>query len=195
MWGDIAYYAPVWKSEGDTFSVSPTKLRPCMDVQKERKSTFLTAFEHREKEACILFAAQYFYRSCLWMSLSSESSVSSTAPRYLLWLTDFRFLPPVSVMGWLYAFALLALNAHASHLSGRHFFGHNSPAAAAREVLKLSTDAASLLGSIKKFFDLGEGFDWEELANWGCFWFLTKFDWPWTPIQWTKILAQAFCGN
>jgi len=34
-------------------------------VQKELKRTFLTAFEHREKEARILFAAQYFYRSCL----------------------------------------------------------------------------------------------------------------------------------
>ena len=28
-----------------------------MDVQKERKSTFLTAFEQREKEARSLFAA------------------------------------------------------------------------------------------------------------------------------------------
>jgi len=36
-----------------------------MGVQKERKSTFLTAFEHRETEASSLFAAQYFYRSCL----------------------------------------------------------------------------------------------------------------------------------
>jgi len=35
-----------------------------MDVQKERKSTFLTAFEHREKEVRSSFAAQYFYRSC-----------------------------------------------------------------------------------------------------------------------------------
>ena len=54
-----------------------------MGVQKERKSTVLTAFEHREKEARSLIAAQYFYRSCLRMSLSSESSVASTAPRYL----------------------------------------------------------------------------------------------------------------
>jgi len=36
-----------------------------MDVQKERQSTFLTAFEHREKEARSLFAAQYWYRSGL----------------------------------------------------------------------------------------------------------------------------------
>ena len=34
-----------------------------MGVQKERKSTFLTAFEQREKEARSLFAAQYWYRS------------------------------------------------------------------------------------------------------------------------------------
>jgi len=30
-----------------------------MDVQKERKSTFLTVFEHWEKEACSLFAAHF----------------------------------------------------------------------------------------------------------------------------------------
>ena len=48
-----------------------------MGVQKERKSTFLTAFEQREKEAHSLFAAQYWYRTCLWTSLSSESSVSN----------------------------------------------------------------------------------------------------------------------
>jgi len=30
-----------------------------MGVQKERKRTFLTAFEHREKKARSLFAAQY----------------------------------------------------------------------------------------------------------------------------------------
>jgi len=34
-----------------------------MSVQKERKSTFLTAFEQRKKKACNLFAAQYWYRS------------------------------------------------------------------------------------------------------------------------------------
>jgi len=36
-----------------------------MGVQKERKSTFLTAFDYREKEARNLFAAKYFYRSGL----------------------------------------------------------------------------------------------------------------------------------
>jgi len=54
-----------------------------MGVQKESKSTFLTAIEHREKEARSLSAAQYFYRSCLLMSLSSENLLSNTAPRYL----------------------------------------------------------------------------------------------------------------
>ena len=65
-----------------------------MGVQMERKSTFLTAFEHQEKEARSLFAAQYWYRSCLWMSVSSESSVSNTIPRYLYWSTNFTYWPP-----------------------------------------------------------------------------------------------------
>jgi len=30
-----------------------------MDIQKERMSTFLTAFEHQEKEARCLFTASY----------------------------------------------------------------------------------------------------------------------------------------
>jgi len=34
-----------------------------MRAQKERKRTFLTAFEHRRKEASSLFAGQYWYRS------------------------------------------------------------------------------------------------------------------------------------
>jgi len=50
-----------------------------VDIQ-ERKSTFFTAFEHREKDARSSFVAQDWYRSCLWMSLSSESTVSSTSP-------------------------------------------------------------------------------------------------------------------
>jgi len=54
-----------------------------MGVRKERKTTLLTAFEHREKEARRLFAAQYWYRNSFWMSLSSESSVSNTIPRFL----------------------------------------------------------------------------------------------------------------
>jgi len=47
-------------------------------VQKKRKSTFLTLFELWEKEGRSLFAAQYWYRSFLWIPLSSGSSVSST---------------------------------------------------------------------------------------------------------------------
>jgi len=33
-----------------------------MGVENERKSIFLTGFEHGEKEARSLFVAQYFYR-------------------------------------------------------------------------------------------------------------------------------------
>jgi len=36
-----------------------------MSVEKERKGTFLTAFEHQEKEAHSLLAAQYWYPSRL----------------------------------------------------------------------------------------------------------------------------------
>jgi len=81
-----------------------------MGVQKERKSTFLTAFKHREKEACSFFAAQYWYRSYLWMSLSSESSVSNTIPRYLYWSIDFMYWPPNFNSAVAVLVALLALN-------------------------------------------------------------------------------------
>jgi len=65
-----------------------------MDVQKERKITFFTAFERKstfftavrrllQKQARSLSDVQYWYRSFLWMSLSSESSVSGTIPKYL----------------------------------------------------------------------------------------------------------------
>ena len=49
-------------------------------------------------------------------------------------------------------------NAHQSQYIGPRFFGYNSPAAAAREVFKPSTDAGRLLGSIfKKIFWFGWG--------------------------------------
>ena len=60
-----------------------------MGVQKERISTFLTAFEHREKKECSLFLAQYWYRSCLWMSLSSESSVSNSSELLIFLSIEF----------------------------------------------------------------------------------------------------------
>ena len=63
-------------------------------------------------------------------------------------------------------------------------------------MFKPSTDAESLLGSIKKkFFDCGEGFAWGGLAKLGCFRFIDQFDGPWTPIAWTKILAQTVFGT
>jgi len=50
-------------------------------------------------------------------------------------------------------FPLKPFNAHQSQYIGPRFFGYNSPAAAAREVFKPSTDAGRLLGSIfKKIF-------------------------------------------
>jgi len=81
-----------------------------MRVQKERRSTFLTAFEHQEKESRSMFGAQYWYCSCLWMSLSSESSVSKIIPTYLYWSTDLTYWPPNFNNGVAVLFALLALN-------------------------------------------------------------------------------------
>jgi len=49
-----------------------------MGVQKERKSTFLTAFEHREKEARSLFAARAGLKQMQPMQLH-------WAPRHGVW--------------------------------------------------------------------------------------------------------------
>ena len=52
-------------------------------------------------------------------------------------------------------------NARAGHHSGRHVFGHSSPAAIARKVFKPSTDSTSFLVSIKKIVWFGCGvFSW-----------------------------------
>jgi len=45
-------------------------------------------------------------------------------------------------------------NARASHYGGWYSFGHSSPAAAAREVFKPSTDSASLLVPSQKKFSV-----------------------------------------
>jgi len=50
-----------------------------MGVQKERKSTFLTGFKHREEEARSLFAAQYWYCSCLWIGDGTGQHICSPA--------------------------------------------------------------------------------------------------------------------
>jgi len=58
-----------------------------------------------------------------------------------------------------------SFKAHAGH-SGRHFFGHNLPAAAAREVFKPSTASASLVvPSQKKSFSFGLGFSWGDVTS------------------------------
>ena len=69
-----------------------------MGAQKEWKSMFWTAFEHREKEARSFFAAQYWYRSCLWMSLSSESAVSNTTPDICISQQILCIDHPISIM-------------------------------------------------------------------------------------------------
>ena len=73
---------------------------------------------------------------------------------------------------------------------------HNAPANSARELFTSSTDSASLLVSIKKkYFIWVRCFLWGTSQSGGVFWILTEFDWPWTPIQWAKILTQTFSRN
>jgi len=87
-------------------------------------------------------------------------------------------------------------NAHASHYSDIHIFGYNSPADIARELFKLSTDEASLLGTIKKNVLIWVRGSPGRSSQSGCvFGFLTNIDWPWTPIPWAKILTQTYFGN
>jgi len=51
-----------------------------MGVQKEWKSSVFNCIEHMEKQTRSLFSVQYWYRICLWMSLSFDSSVCSKLP-------------------------------------------------------------------------------------------------------------------
>ena len=76
-------------------------------------------------------------------------------------------------------------------------FGYNSGPAAAREVFKPSTDAESLLGSIRKkhFLIRVRGSPGGGSQSGGVFVFLTSFDAPWTPIPWAKILVQTCFRN
>jgi len=72
---------------------------------------------------------------------------------------------------------------NARHYSSRNFFGHNSPAAVARELFKPSTNPARLLVLINSFFYLGGGFLLATSQRRDVFEFLTNFTWSWTPIQ------------
>ena len=84
-------------------------------------------------------------------------------------------------------------NARTGHYSGWHSFGHNSPAAAAREVFKPSTDSASrLVPSQKNIFQF---WVWGCLGGhhkWRCFSiFMAYFTWTWKPIEWPKYFLET----
>ena len=89
------------------------------------------------------------------------------------------------------------LNDHANHYSGSYVFGYNSSPAAAREVFKPSTVSASLVvSSQNKIVSLGLEVLLGGRHKWGCFRdFMAYFTRPWTPIEWTHILAQIFLWN
>jgi len=52
-------------------------------VQKKTKKCIFNCIWTSREEALSLFAAQYSYRNCLWMFLSSGSSISRTSIRFL----------------------------------------------------------------------------------------------------------------
>jgi len=68
-------------------------------------------------------------------------------------------------------------NSRAGQYSGRYSFGHNSPAAAAREVFKPSTDSESLFVPTQKNFFSGLGTPLGDVTSWGVLAFL----WPTWP--------------
>jgi len=75
------------------------------------------------------------------------------------------------------------------HCSGRHSFGHNSPAAAAREVFKPSTDSASLVVPSQKNFSFGFGFLCGDATSGGVLAFL----WPTLPGSGRQSNGPTFC--
>ena len=89
---------------------------------------------------------------------------------------------------------IIPFNAHQSQYVGSRFFGYISPAAAAREVFKPSTDSASLVvPSQKNFFQfwvLGSLGGSSQVGVFSHFFGLITR--PWTPIEWAHILAQVF---
>jgi len=86
----------------------------CIGVQKERKRTFLTAFEHWEKRLAACLLHSIFSQLSLNVFVIQYSSVSSTAPRYLHWLTNFRFLPLMCQWWGDCAVCTLSLKCHAN---------------------------------------------------------------------------------
>ena len=81
-------------------------------------------------------------------------------------------------------------------MTARKFFCYNSPATIVRDLFKPCTDAASLLGSIKKnYFWFGWGVRLGEARKVGVFLF---FDQLWRALDanpMAKILAQMFFEN
>ena len=63
------------------------------------KKYIFTLFELWDKEVRSLSAAQYWYRSCLWLSLSSESSLIQS-PNICSGKQILLFVYPVSATGW-----------------------------------------------------------------------------------------------
>jgi len=85
-----------------------------MGVQKERQSTFLTAFDVWISGKR---GSQLVYCTILISQLSLNVFVNCTAPIYLYWLADFRFLPPMFQQWGDCAFCTLSLKRHTNNFA------------------------------------------------------------------------------
>jgi len=149
--------------------MNPRDLEQAVEEQIDKIPPPLINFEQVRKRDVRVYQALFIIKSTLFnWSRSPVKTLQDKIQALGLTLIVFK---EDSIL-----FCTQPFNDHRSQLIGSRFFCYNSPAAAAREVFKPSTDAESLLGSIKKKkFDLGEGFAWEGLAKWGCFRFLDLF--------------------
>jgi len=66
-----------------------------MGLQKERKSTFLTAFEHREKRLAACLLHNIFIAVISECLCHLRAQYPAQLPDICIVLTDFRFLPPM----------------------------------------------------------------------------------------------------
>ena len=154
---------------------------------------------------CLLVMEFRLTRCCVLTSVTKRSNAGNTKYSRGLHLARRPQVPTSCIKGinpermWTQP-PSQSFNAHAGHCSGRHSFGHNSPAAAAREVFKPSTDSASLVVPSQKkkiiqFWVWGSLGGTSQMGVCQRSVFMAYFTRPWTPIEWAHILALIFWRN
>jgi len=83
----------------------------------------------------------------------------------------------------------------AGHYDGRHFVGHKSPAAKARELFKPSTDLGRLYFRLKKKFSFGFGILCGGRHKWECFRIFGQLYLVLGANLMSHFFARVFFGN